>query len=60
MYFLKTTFRNYYKFPNTSESFNFNCLYGMRWHRYVLRRDDGHVLRKALEFEVKGDVKKRG
>ena len=25
----------------------------------MLRRDDGHVLRKALEFEVKGK-KKRG
>ena len=29
----------------------------MRWSGHVLRRDDGHVLRKALEFEVKG---KRG
>ena len=27
---------------------------GVRWYRHVLRRDDGHVLRKALEFEVKG------
>ena len=26
---------------------------GVRWYRHVLRRDDGHVLRKALEFEVK-------
>ena len=26
-------------------------------HRHVLRRDDGHVLRKALEFEVKGKRK---
>ena len=32
---------------------------GVRWYRYVLRRDDGHVLRKALEFEVKGK-RKRG
>ena len=24
---------------------------------YVLRRDDGHFLRKALEFEVKGKRK---
>ena len=24
---------------------------------YVLRRDDGHVLKKALEFEVKGNRK---
>ena len=28
-------------------------------YKYVLRRDDGHVLRKVLEFEVKGK-KKRG
>ena len=32
---------------------------GVRWYWYVLRRDDGHVLRKALEFEVKGK-RKRG
>ena len=32
---------------------------GLRWYGYVLRRDDGHVLRKALEFEVKGK-RKRG
>ena len=32
---------------------------GVRWYEHVLRRDDGHVLRKALEFEVK-DKKKRG
>ena len=32
---------------------------GVRWHGHVLRRDDGHVLRKALEFEVKGK-RKRG
>ena len=30
---------------------------GMRWYGHVLRRDDGHVLRKALEFEVKGKMK---
>ena len=30
---------------------------GVRWYRHVLRRDDGHVLRKALEFEVKGKRK---
>ena len=29
------------------------------WHGHVLRRYDGHVLRKALEFEVKGK-RKRG
>ena len=27
------------------------------WYRHVLRRDDGHVLRKALEFEVRGKRK---
>ena len=32
---------------------------GVRWYRHVLRRDDGHVLRKELEFEVKGK-RKRG
>ena len=32
---------------------------GVRWYRLVLRREDGHVLRKALEFEVKGK-RKRG
>ena len=32
---------------------------GVRWYRHVLRRDDGHILRKALEFEVKGK-RKRG
>ena len=31
----------------------------MRWYGHVLRRDDGHASRKALEFEVKGK-KKRG
>ena len=32
---------------------------GVRWYGRVLRRDDRHVLRKALEFEVKGK-RKRG
>ena len=32
---------------------------GVRWYGHVLRRDDGHLLRKALEFEVKGK-RKRG
>ena len=27
---------------------------GVRWYGHVLRRDDGHVLGKVLEFEVKG------
>ena len=25
---------------------------GVRWYKHVLRRDDGHVLRKVMEFEV--------
>ena len=29
----------------------------VRWYRHVLRRDDGHVLRKLLEFEVRGKRK---
>ena len=32
---------------------------GVSWYGHVLRRDDGHVLRKALEFEMKGK-RKRG
>ncbi|XP_068739419.1 uncharacterized protein [Montipora capricornis] len=32
---------------------------GVRWYGHVLRRDDGHFLRKALEFELKGK-RKRG
>ena len=30
---------------------------GVRWYGHVLRRDDGHVLRKAFEFEVRGKRK---
>ena len=30
---------------------------GLRWYGHVLRRDYRHVLRKALEFEVKGNRK---
>ena len=30
---------------------------GVRWYGHVLRRDDGHVLRKVLEYEVKGKRK---
>ena len=30
---------------------------GVRCYGHVLRRDDGHVLRKALEFKVKGKRK---
>ena len=29
----------------------------VRWYGHVLRRDDGHVLRKVLEFEVKSKRK---
>ena len=32
---------------------------GVRWYGHVLRRDDGHILRKALEFEVRGRCKWR-
>ena len=32
---------------------------GVRWYGHVLIRDDGHVLRKVLEFKVKGK-RKRG
>ena len=32
---------------------------GVRWYGHVLRRDDEHALRKALEFEVRGK-RKRG
>ena len=32
---------------------------GVRWNGHVFKRDDGHVLRKVLEFEVKGK-RKRG
>ena len=30
---------------------------GVRWYGHVLRRDDGHVLRKVLELEVRGKTK---
>ena len=30
---------------------------GVRWYGHMLRRDDGHVWRKVLEFEVKGKRK---
>ena len=28
------------------------------WYSHVLRREDGHVLRRALDFEVGGQMKK--
>ena len=30
----------------------------VRWYEHELRRDDEHVLKKALEFEVKGKWKR--
>ena len=30
----------------------------VRWHGHVLRREDGHVLRRALDFEADGQRKK--
>ena len=30
----------------------------VRWYGHVLRRQDGHVLRTALDFEVDGQRKK--
>ena len=30
---------------------------GARWYEHLLRRDDGLVLRKVVEFEVKGKRK---
>ena len=29
-----------------------------RWHGHVLRRKDGHITRRAIDFEVKGQRKK--
>ena len=31
---------------------------GVRWYGHLLRRDDGPVLRKVLEFEVRGKRKR--
>ena len=30
----------------------------VRWYGHVLRREDGHVLRRALDFEVEGQRRK--
>ena len=30
----------------------------VRWYGHVLRRKDGHILRRALDFEVEGQGKK--
>ena len=32
---------------------------GVRWYGYVLRREDGNILRQALEFRVEG-LRRRG
>ena len=32
--------------------------YSVDWYGHVLRRDDGHVLRRAIEFEVESQWKK--
>ena len=32
----------------------------VRWYGHVLRREDGNVLRRALDFEVVGQRKKGG
>ena len=30
----------------------------VRWYGHVLRREDGHVMRMALDFDVEGQKKK--
>ena len=30
----------------------------VRWNGHMMRREDGHVLRRALDFEVEGQGKK--
>ena len=30
----------------------------VRWYGHVLRREDGHVLRRALDFEAEGQSQK--
>ena len=32
--------------------------YSVSWYGYVLRREDDHALRMALDFEVEGERKK--
>ena len=32
----------------------------VHWHSYVLRREDGHVFRRALDFKVEGQRKNGG
>ena len=49
----------FHAFSNTSKTIHKFLKTGVRWYGHVLRMDDGHVLRKALDFEVKGK-RKRG
>ena len=30
----------------------------VHWHHHVLRREDGHIMRRALDFEVNVKIKK--
>ena len=32
----------------------------VRWYGHVMRREDGHVMRRTLDFEVEGQSKKGG
>ena len=36
----------------------FAMAYSVRWFGHVLRREDGHVLRRTLDFEVECQRKK--
>ena len=36
----------------------FVIVYNVHWYGHVLKREDGHVLRWALDFEVNGQRKK--
>ena len=39
--------------------YQFTMANSVHWYGHVLRREDGHVLRRVLEFEVEGQRKKR-
>ena len=42
-----------------NETMDRSCMANnVRWHCHLLRREDGHVLRRALDFEVDGQRKK--
>ena len=38
--------------------YHFTMASSVGWYGHVLRRDDGHVFRRALEFEVEGQGRK--